>query len=136
MIGFVVAGDRSGAVFFITLLIFGNDRSRRSSPTPPTNGQGLNPLLQNCWMVIHPPSPHPRGFVAATRSRSPSARWRQAASTMPLAQLGADLDPSNLLLPPVLRPRLGGRWAYEELGWGGYWAWDPVENAGFIRGSP
>jgi cytochrome c-type biogenesis protein CcmF len=96
----------------------------------PANGRGLNPLLQNFWMVIHPPILFV-GFaamsvpfahaVAALIKRDyrnwiqPAAPWTIFAATA----LGTGIT-------------LGGFWAYETLGWGGYWGWDPVENSSLI----
>ncbi|MBH49681.1 MAG: cytochrome C biogenesis protein [Candidatus Marinimicrobia bacterium] len=95
------------------------------------NGLGLNPLLQNVTMAIHPPTLY-LGFVGFT---------------IPFAFVIAGLlnGNSNPLLLKTIRKWthvawfflscgiiLGGWWAYQELGWGGYWAWDPVENASFM----
>src|SRR5262249_56353745 len=65
MIGFVVATIMVVQVFFLSLLIFTKNPFTTFLTTPPVDGQGLNPLLQNYWMVIHPPSLY-TGFVAAT----------------------------------------------------------------------
>ncbi len=96
----------------------------------PTEGQGLNPLLENYWMVIHPPTLF-LGF---------------SAMTVPFAfalagLLGRDWDgwlrralPWGLFGFAVLglAMMMGGYWAYEMLGWGGFWEWDPVENGPFV----
>ena len=96
----------------------------------PTTGRGLNPLLQNPYMVIHPPSlyigyvgltvPFAFGLAAVITGRT--ERWIEAVRPFALG--------SWYFLTMGLV--LGMLWAYEELGWGGYWAWDPVENAGLI----
>ncbi|MDP9119943.1 MAG: cytochrome c biogenesis protein CcsA [Acidobacteriota bacterium] len=96
----------------------------------PADGQGLNPLLQDDWMVIHPPIM----FVGFAASAIPfafamAALWRRqydgwAARAFPWA-LGSFLVLGTAIL-------MGGYWAYKTLGWGGYWGWDPVENASFI----
>ena len=96
----------------------------------PTDGQGLNPLLQDDWMVIHPPIM----FVGYAASAIPfafamAALWRReydgwAARAFPWA-LGGFLVLGTAIL-------MGGYWAYKTLGWGGYWGWDPVENASLI----
>jgi cytochrome c-type biogenesis protein CcmF len=65
MIGYVVATIMVVQVFFVSLLIFTKNPFATSLTEPPIDGQGLNPLLQNYWMVIHPPSLY-IGFVAAT----------------------------------------------------------------------
>jgi len=131
MIGYVIATIMIVQVFFISLLIFTKNPFATSLTEAPANGQGLNPLLQNYWMVIHPPSLY-IGFVAATIPFSfgigalASGRlddmWIGTVRTWMLICFGF------LGLGLIL----GGRWAYEELGWGGYWAWDPVENAGLM----
>jgi cytochrome c-type biogenesis protein CcmF len=96
----------------------------------PADGQGLNPLLQDDWMVIHPPimfigyaaSAIPFAFAMASLWRRDYSGW--AARAFPWA-LGGFLVLGSAIL-------LGGYWAYETLGWGGYWGWDPVENASLI----
>ncbi len=101
------------------------------SPVPP-DGPGPNPLLQNhILMVIHPPALY-GGYVgmsvpfamacAALLSGKLDAAWMRALrrwTLIPWASL-------------TLGIMLGGWWSYEVLGWGGYWAWDPVENASFL----
>jgi cytochrome c-type biogenesis protein CcmF len=97
--------------------------------TPP-DGQGLNPLLQDDWMVIHPPimfvgyaaSAIPFAFAMASLWRRDYDSW--AARAFPWA-LGGFLVLGTAIL-------MGGYWAYKTLGWGGYWGWDPVENASLI----
>ena len=97
----------------------------------PTDGEGLNPLLQTPKMVLHPPAlltglatmTVPFGFaMAALFTGNFSSQWVKAARKWILVPW-LFLSVGNIL---------GGMWAYEELGWGGYWAWDPVENAAFM----
>lgn len=96
----------------------------------PVDGQGLNPLLQDNWMVIHPPimfigyaaTAIPFAFAMAALWRRDYDGW--AARAFPWA-LGGFLVLGTAIL-------MGGYWAYKTLGWGGYWGWDPVENASFI----
>ncbi|HBL28169.1 MAG TPA: hypothetical protein DD490_15150 [Acidobacteria bacterium] len=96
----------------------------------PLDGEGLNPLLQDDWMVIHPPimfigyaaTAIPFAFAMASLWRRQYDDW--AARSFPWA-LGGFLVLGSAIL-------LGGYWAYETLGWGGYWGWDPVENASLI----
>ena len=96
----------------------------------PLDGSGLNPLLQDPWMVIHPPvmfvgyaaSAIPFSFAIAALFRRRYDRWAHLA--FPWA-LGGFLVLGTAIL-------LGGYWAYKTLGWGGYWGWDPVENASLI----
>ena len=95
------------------------------------NAQGLSPLLRHFGMIIHPPMLY-LGFVgfvvpfafamAALASGDLSTNWIKATRRWSLV---AWLFLSLGLI-------LGGRWAYDVLGWGGYWGWDPVENAAFL----
>jgi cytochrome c-type biogenesis protein CcmF len=131
MIGYVVATIMVVQVFFLSLLIFNKNPFQTFLTTPPADGQGLNPLLQNYWMVIHPPSLY-IGFVAAT---IPFAFGIGALASGRLDDMWLGSVRVWMLICFFflsLGLILGGRWAYEELGWGGYWAWDPVENAGLI----
>ena len=96
----------------------------------PVDGSGLNPLLQDDWMVIHPPvmfvgyaaAAIPFSFAVAAMWSGDMSRW--AAKAFPWA-LGGFLVLGTAIL-------MGGYWAYKTLGWGGYWGWDPVENASLI----
>lgn len=131
MIGYVVATIMVVQVFFLSLLIFNKNPFSTFLTAPPTDGQGLNPLLQNYWMVIHPPTLYV-GFVAAT---IPFAFGIGALASGRLDDLWIGSVRVWMLICFLFLSVglvLGGRWAYEELGWGGYWAWDPVENAGLI----
>src|SRR5690606_16122689 len=96
-----------------------------------SNAQGLSPLLRHFGMIIHPPMLY-LGFVgfvvpfsfamAALASGDLTTNWIKATRRWALV---AWLFLSLGLI-------LGGRWAYDVLGWGGYWGWDPVENAAFL----
>src|SRR5262245_34496130 len=118
------------AVFFLGLVTFIADPFERL-PVPAQEGQDLNPLLQNYWMMIHPPSLY-TGYVSA------SVPFAFAIAALATGRLGdqwirsvrrwALFSWAFLTLGNIL----GARWAYEVLGWGGYWAWDPVENAAFM----
>jgi cytochrome c-type biogenesis protein CcmF len=131
IIGYVVATIAFVQAFFLAILLFNKNPFTTFLTEAPMNGQGLNPLLQNYWMVIHPPSLY-LGFVGMT---IPFAFCIGALAS-------GRLDDAWLYSIRVwviiawfflsLGLTLGGIWAYEELGWGGYWAWDPVENAGFL----
>jgi cytochrome c-type biogenesis protein CcmF len=120
------------AAFFTGLMLFapGVDPFATLDPAP-ANGVGLNPLLQHPSMMIHPPMLY-SGYVAFTVpfafaigalvTRRLDAEWIRATRRFALiawAFLGLGL-------------LLGARWSYTELGWGGYWAWDPVENAALM----
>jgi len=126
-----VAGVTSAVVaFFISVMLFGSNPFERLAFTP-ADGRGLNPQLQNVGMVIHPPMLYlgyisitiPFAFaVAALLSRRLDTGWIHAIRKWTLV--------SWLFLSIGIT--LGMWWAYVELGWGGYWAWDPVENASFL----
>ncbi|HKF83247.1 MAG TPA: cytochrome c-type biogenesis CcmF C-terminal domain-containing protein [Solirubrobacterales bacterium] len=120
------------AAFFTGLMLFAPDVDPFSTLSPaPADGIGLNPLLQHPSMMIHPPMLY-SGYVAFTVpfafaigalvTRRLDAEWIRATRRFALiawAFLGFGL-------------LLGARWSYTELGWGGYWAWDPVENAALM----
>ena len=97
---------------------------------PIMDGQGLNPLLQNPWMVIHPPIM----FVGYASLAIPfafaiAALWMQRYDEWTKVSLPWVLVSLATLGTAIM---LGGYWAYETLGWGGYWGWDPVENASLV----
>lgn len=117
--------------FFIVVLLFAEVNPFERLDFIPANGQGLNPQLQNYWMTIHPPTLYlgftaftvPFAFaVSALLSGRLDARWIQLTRRWILT--------SWLFLSVGIV--FGMRWAYEELGWGGYWFWDPVENASLL----
>lgn len=96
----------------------------------PQDGKGLNPLLQNYWMVIHPPTLFlgfattlvPFAYAIAGLWQKRYQEWVRPA--LPWALFGATVLGIGILM--------GGYWAYETLNFGGYWNWDPVENAVYI----
>lgn len=96
----------------------------------PTEGQGLNPLLQDFWMTIHPPvmflgfalTIFPFALAISGWLRREYKAWAPQAWVW---VLGAWCTLATALV-------MGGYWAYKVLGWGGYWAWDPVENSSLI----
>jgi len=96
----------------------------------PVDGQGLNPLLQNYWMQIHPPIV----FVGYAAACIPFAFAMAALATNKYKDWVRQTMPWTVLTVVTLGLGifLGGYWAYETLGWGGYWAWDPVENSSLI----
>jgi cytochrome c-type biogenesis protein CcmF len=118
---------------FFSFLIAGPANPFAPTPPPiPLDGPGPNPLLQNhLLMIIHPPMLY-LGYVGM------SVPFAMAVAALLRGQLGPTwLKPlRNWLLVPTsflsLGIMLGGWWSYEVLGWGGYWAWDPVENASFL----
>ncbi|MGH2978061.1 MAG: heme lyase CcmF/NrfE family subunit [Solirubrobacterales bacterium] len=118
------------ATFFVALLVI------RVSPfvhvaSPPAEGAGLNPLLRHPSMMFHPPMLY-SGYVAfsipfafaigALVTRRLDAEWIR--STRRFALIAWAFLAIGILL--------GARWSYSELGWGGYWGWDPVENASLM----
>jgi len=97
----------------------------------PKEGSGLNPLLQHPAMVFHPPFTY-LGFVGFSVPFAIylGALWNGNINVQMLKRVRIwTLIPWIFLTMGIV---LGGWWAYEELGWGGYWAWDPVENASLI----
>ncbi|GBD07071.1 Cytochrome c-type biogenesis protein CcmF [bacterium HR21] len=96
----------------------------------PADGRGLNPLLHNYWIVFHPPTLFlgfalvsvPFVFALAGLWRREYQRWIVGA--LPWLGIAAAVLGGGILL--------GGLWAYETLGWGGFWAWDPVENSSLV----
>ncbi|NIR14394.1 MAG: heme lyase CcmF/NrfE family subunit, partial [Desulfobacterales bacterium] len=100
-------------------------------PHVPADGNGLNPMLQNPGMIFHPPTLF-LGYVGFT---IPFAYALAAMITGNLDESWLRKTRTWSVLSWVFLTIgiiLGGRWAYVELGWGGYWAWDPVENASFM----
>lgn len=125
-------------VFFLAIMaFFGLLLSTWSNPflrtlPAPADGYGLNPLLQNPGMIFHPPLlflgyggfviPGCLALAQAMSSQKDPMHWLDVAR--PFTLTGWLFLTAGIVL--------GGWWAYMELGWGGYWAWDPVENASLI----
>jgi cytochrome c-type biogenesis protein CcmF len=117
-------------IFFTGLTVLFANPFDTTSPAP-TEGAGLDPLLRHTTMMVHPPMLYsgytllliPFSFaVGALISGRLGAEWIQVTRRFALAAwlcLGIGI-------------LLGARWSYTELGWGGYWAWDPVENAALM----
>ncbi len=127
-----VAGVTSAVtVFFVAVMLFSGANPFDRLPFTPADGRGLNPQLQNPGMMIHPPMLYlgyisitiPFAFaIAALLSKRLDTGWIHAMRRWMLVSwlfLGVGIT-------------LGMWWAYVELGWGGYWAWDPVENASLL----
>ena len=115
---------------FLTLIVFLSSPFERLFPAP-LDGKDLNPLLQDPAMVVHPPMLY-MGYVGF------SIPFAFAMAALFSGRLGEEwvkvtqrwtLFAWMCLTTGVL---MGGYWAYYELGWGGYWGWDPVENASFM----
>src|SRR5262245_33194606 len=127
---YVMATLMAVALFFSALLVFITPPFELLA-VPAKEGRDLNPLLQNYWMTIHPPSLY-MGFVGM------SVPFAFAIAALASGKLG------DVWIRTTRRWTLfawfflslgnlfGALWAYEVLGWGGYWAWDPVENAAFM----
>jgi cytochrome c-type biogenesis protein CcmF len=131
LIPYVVGITAMVEMFFLFLMLVHNNPFDTFLTESPVDGAGLNPLLQNFYMAIHPPTMY-LGFVGLT---IPYAFGMAALIT-------GQLDDSWLRAVRrwtmfswfflSLGLTLGMIWAYEELGWGGFWGWDPVENAGAL----
>lgn len=140
MMPFVIAVLMFDLSFFLVLNIFLSNPFNRLMQVfadgsmqafVPADGRGLNPLLQHWAMVIHPPILYlgfigfliPFAFaVSALATRQQGDKWIRTTRRWTLLtwlMLGAGII-------------LGGKWAYVVLGWGGYWAWDPVENSSLM----
>ena len=124
VLGFVGVG-------FMLFILFTSNPFDRLLPLPPSDGKDLNPLLQDIGLIIHPPVLY-MGYVGFSvafafaiaalltgRLDSAWARWSRPWATLAWGFLSVGIA-------------LGSWWAYYELGWGGWWFWDPVENASFM----
>src|SRR3954451_10357759 len=119
------------AVFFLGLIVVGGENPFATVAHPAAEGNGLNPLLRHPAMMFHPPLLYsgyvgltiPFAFmVGALVTRRTNADWIR--STRRFALIAWTFLGTGVLL--------GALWSYTELGWGGYWAWDPVENAALM----
>ena len=131
LIPYVVAVIAATEMFFIFLMVIHKNPFSTFLTTPPADGAGLTPLLQNFYMAIHPPSMYV-GFVAMT---VPFAFGLAALITGHLDDAWLRAVRRWTMVGWLFLSfglTLGMLWAYEELGWGGYWMWDPVENAGLL----
>ncbi|MFN3346113.1 MAG: heme lyase CcmF/NrfE family subunit, partial [Chloroherpetonaceae bacterium] len=108
----------------------GSDVFALTTGPVPKEGDGLNPLLQNPWMVIHPPTLFvgfssliiPFSYAIAAMWKNKYDDWIRPA--MPWVLFSAATLGIGIMM--------GGYWAYKVLGWGGYWGWDPVENSSLV----
>ena len=116
---------------FLSFLVFTSNPFERLLPLAPADGSDLNPLLQDFGLIVHPPMLY-TGYVGFSvafafaiaalltgRLDSAWARWSRPWTNTAWAFLTVGIA-------------LGSWWAYYELGWGGWWFWDPVENASFM----
>lgn len=114
--------------FFAVLMLYSANPFETSIAGARVDGEGLNPLLRNYYMIIHPPSLY-MGFVGC------SVPFSFAIAALVTGRLDSEWIVAVrkwMLFAWMflsIGNALGMKWAYEELGWGGYWAWDPVENA-------
>jgi len=141
LLGIEIFGERIGSSPFILLrdavdlkamapVVFANPENFKDYLKFITDGRGLNPLLQNYWMVIHPPTlflgfasmvvPFAYGIAALWQKRY--KEWIKPA--MPWTLFAVMVLGTGIIM--------GSFWAYEALNFGGFWAWDPVENASLI----
>jgi cytochrome c-type biogenesis protein CcmF len=131
MVAIVLAVMGMIGVGFLLFMLLTSNPFDRLLPVPPQDGGDLNPLLQDPGLIIHPPMLY-MGYVGFSvafafaiaalisgRLDSAWARWSRPWTTVAWAFL-------------TLGIALGSWWAYYELGWGGWWFWDPVENASFM----
>ena len=127
---YVAAVTSLVTAFFVTVMLFTANPFQRL-PFTPLDGNGMNPQLQNPGMVFHPPMLYlgyisitiPFAFaIAALLTKRLDAEWLVAVRKWAIV--------SWLFLSVGLL--IGMWWAYVELGWGGYWAWDPVENVALL----
>ena len=126
--GYVMTFYLLAQIFLLVLLLKKSPFSLL--PDVPIEGRGLNPLLQDFWMVIHPPIVFvgyaaltvPFCYALAALVKNKYEDWIRFAfpwAAFSCLSLGAGIF-------------IGGYWAYKVLGWGGYWGWDPVENASLV----
>ncbi len=119
------------SIGFLLFLIVTSNPFERLLPQVPMDGRDLNPLLQDFGLIVHPPMLY-MGYVGFSvafafaiaallggRLDAAWARWSRPWTLVAWAFLGLGIA-------------LGSWWAYYELGWGGWWFWDPVENASFM----
>ncbi len=128
---YVIATLMAIVIFFCVLMTYSANPFATSIGGARADGEGLNPLLQNFYMIIHPPSLY-TGFVGC------SIPFSFAVAALVTGRLDAEWIVACrkwtlfAWMFLAIGNTLGMLWAYEELGWGGYWAWDPVENAAFM----
>ncbi|RZM28269.1 MAG: cytochrome C biogenesis protein [Pedobacter sp.] len=141
LLGVSIFGERIGSSPFILLreainlkneapVVFADPENYKNYLKFITDGRGLNPLLQNYWMVIHPPTLFlgfasmvvPFAYAVAGLAERRYKEWFKPA--MPWALFAVMILGTGIIM--------GSFWAYEALNFGGFWAWDPVENASLI----
>ena len=114
-------------IFFVIVTLMNSPFERFSAA--PMEGRGLNPLLQTFWMTVHPPMIFAGyAFVIFAFVLTLASMSTQEASDNRLLRLSLQAA----WLTTTLGIAIGGLWAYEVLGWGGYWSWDPVETSSLL----
>ena len=130
LIPYVITTLAATASFFFILLMFFDNPFQRIFPVP-ADGRGLNPILQDPGMAIHPPNLY-LGYVGW------SVPFAFAMGALVTGRLDDEWIRSTRRWSLIawcflgIGNLLGAWWAYRELGWGGYWGWDPVENAALL----
>src|ERR1700678_3429476 len=128
---YIIATLMGIVLFFCVLMAFAANPFATGIAGARADGQGMNPLLQNYWMIIHPPCLY-TGFVGC------SVPFAFAVAALVTGRLDHEWIVASrkwmlfAWMFLAIGNTLGALWAYEELGWGGYWGWDPVENAAFL----
>ncbi|MCX6153986.1 MAG: cytochrome c biogenesis protein CcsA [Candidatus Kapabacteria bacterium] len=116
-------------LFLVVILIFKNPFALKDGQIA-ANGRGLNPILENYWIIIHPPvlfigyaaMSVPYIFAVAALLKRDYHNWINIA--LPWTVIATGILGLGIMM--------GGFWAYETLGWGGFWGWDPVENSSLL----
>lgn len=130
IIPYVITTLSATSAFFFILLTFFDNPFSRILPVP-VDGRGLNPVLQDPGMAFHPPNLY-LGYVGWT------VPFAFAIGALVTGRLGDEWIRSTRRWSLIawcflgIGNLLGSWWAYRELGWGGYWGWDPVENAAIL----
>lgn len=128
---YVIATQMSVLIFLAILMLFAANPFRTQIGGATPDGAGLNYQLRNFYMIIHPPSL----YIGFTSAAVPFSFAIAALVTGRLDNEWIIATRKWMLFSWLflsIGNALGMLWAYEELGWGGYWAWDPVENAAFL----
>ena len=121
----------ASAGFFVALMLFYANPFATTGPAP-AEGAGLDPLLRFPTMMIHPPMLYSGYTLVHDPARVRHRRAARAATSTPTGSKRSAASRSRAWLFLGVGILLGARWSYSELGWGGYWGWDAVENASLM----